>query len=153
MARTPPDRSRENARASSTRWRRASLPSTWSMEQAISLDVVRLTLSQRNLRTILRSIFQLMRFYIEKTPHLLCCFRPKVFLQILGSFRLLFNQELGEMFRRFREQGPQGLGVALLEGVADLNRLGHYCFAGSSKTLASSVLEPLKVIGRPKKGA
>jgi hypothetical protein len=117
------------------------------MEQVISLDVARLTPSRRNLRTILRPIFQLMRFYLQETQHythLLRCFRPTVFPQILGSFARVFDLALGEMLRRFRAQGSQGLGVALSEGVAALDRLGHYCFTGSSKALASSVLGPLK---------
>lgn len=126
------------------------------MEQVISLDVARLTPSRRNLRTILRPIFKLMRFYLQETQyytHLLRCFRPMVFPQILGSFARVFDLALGEMLRRFRAQGPQGLGVALSEGVAALDRLGHYCFTGSSKALAGSVLGPLKTMGSLKKGA
>lgn len=126
------------------------------MEQVISLDVARLTPSRRNLRTILRPIFQLMRFYLQETSHythLLRCFRPTVFPQILGSFARVFELGLEEMLRRFRAQGSQGLGVALSEGVAALDRLGHYCFTGSSKALASSVLGPLKTMESLKKGA
>ncbi|KAL5346746.1 hypothetical protein ACLOAV_008453 [Pseudogymnoascus australis] len=40
------------------------------MEQVISLYVARLTPSRRNLRTILRPIFQLMRLYLEETSQL-----------------------------------------------------------------------------------
>ena len=82
--------------------------------------------------------------------HLLRCFRPTVFPQILGSFARVFELAQDEMLRRFRAQGCQGLGVALSEGVA---ALGHYCFTGSSKALASSVLGPLKTMESLKKGA
>ena len=43
--------------------------------------------------------------------------------------------------------------MALSEGVAALDRLGHYCFTGSSKALASSVLGPLKTMESLKNGA
>ena len=43
--------------------------------------------------------------------------------------------------------------MALSEGAATLDRLGHYCFTGSSKALVSSVLGPLKTIESLKKGA
>ncbi|KAL5348503.1 hypothetical protein ACLOAV_005919 [Pseudogymnoascus australis] len=78
------------------------------IEQVISLDVARLTLSQRNLQTILRPIFQLMQFYLQETSHythLLRCFQPTVFPQILGSFAQVFELGLDEMLRRFRAQG------------------------------------------------
>ena len=81
------------------------------MEQVISLDVARLTPSRRSVRTILRPIFQLMRFYLHETSHythLLRCFRPTVFPQILGSFARVFELALGEMLGRFRAQGSQG---------------------------------------------
>ncbi|OBT88517.1 hypothetical protein VE02_03494 [Pseudogymnoascus sp. 03VT05] len=77
------------------------------MEQVISLDVARLTPSRRNLRTILRPIFQLMRFYLQETSHythLLRCFQPTVFPQILGSFARVFELGLDEMLRRFQAQ-------------------------------------------------
>ena len=67
------------------------------MERVISLDVARLIPSRRNLRMILRPIFQLMRFYLQETPHythLLCCFQPTVFPQILGSFARVFELAL-----------------------------------------------------------
>jgi hypothetical protein len=70
--------------------------------------VARLTPSRRNLRTILRLILQLMRFYLQDTPHyahLLRCFRPTVFPQILGSFARMFKLARGEMLRRFWAQG------------------------------------------------
>ena len=95
-----------------------------------------------------------MRLYPQETPHcthLLCCSRPTVFPQILGSFARVFELALGEMLRRFRAQGSQGLGIAL-SGVAALNRLGHYCFTGASKALVGLVLGPFKTNGEPTEG-
>jgi hypothetical protein len=122
------------------------------MEQVISLDVARLTPSRRNLRTVLRPIFQLMRFYLQETSHythLLRCFRPTVFPQILGSFARVFELGLDEMLRRFRAQGSQGLGV-VLSGCGRLS-IGWVTIVSrqSSKALACSVLVPLKTDGEP----
>lgn len=44
---------------------------------------------------------------------------------------------MDEMLKRFRAQGSKGLGMALAEYVAALNRLGHYCFTRSSRVLPS----------------
>jgi hypothetical protein len=127
----------------------------YRMEQVVCFDVARLLPSRRNLRTILRPIFQLMRFYLQETQHytkLLRCFRPTVFPQILGSFARVFDLAVGEMLKRFRAQGSQGLGMALSEGVAALDRLGHYCFTGNPTVLMSSVLGPLKTMESLQKG-
>ena len=75
-----------------------------------------------------------------------------VFPQILGSFARVFELALGDMLLWFRAQGPQGLGVALSEGVAALDQLDHYCFTGAPKALVSSVLGPVKMKSL-KKGA
>ena len=88
MARRRPDRSREERQ----RIQHAVVESEFAfrMEHIISLDVALLTPSRRNLRTILRPIFQLMRFYLQETSnytHLLRCFRPTVFPQILGRLQ------------------------------------------------------------------
>ena len=128
----------------------------YRMEQVVNIDVGRLVPARRNLRTVLRPIFQLMRFYLQETTHythVLRCFRPTVFPQILGSFARLFELAMDEMLKRFRAQGSKGLGMALAEGVAALDRLGHYCFTGSSRVLMSSVLGPLKTMESLRRGA
>ena len=79
-------------------------------------------------------------------------FQPTVFPQILGSFARVFDLGIGEMLKRFRAQGSQGLGMALSEGVAALDRLGHYCFTGTPIALMSSVLGPLKTMESLEKG-
>jgi hypothetical protein len=128
----------------------------YRMEQVVSIDVASLVPGRRHLRTILRPIFQLMRFYLQEPQHythLLRCFRPKVFPQILGSFARVFELAMDEMLARFRAQGSKGLGVALAEGVAALDRLGHYCFTGSTKVLMSSILKPLRTMDSLRRGA
>ena len=79
-------------------------------------------------------------------------FQPTVFPQILGSFARVFDLGIGEMLKRFRAQGSQGLGIALSEAVAALDRLGHYCFTGTPIALMSSVLGPLKTMESLEKG-
>jgi hypothetical protein len=126
------------------------------MEQVVSINVAQLVPRQRNLQTVLQPIFQLMRFYLQETQHyikLLRCFRPTIFPQILGTFARVFELAMDEMLQRFRAQGCKGLGLALAEGVAALDRLGHYCFTGTPKVLVSSVLGPLKTMDSLRNGA
>jgi hypothetical protein len=127
----------------------------YRMEQVVSIDVAHLVPGRRNLRTVLRPIFQLMRFYLQETPHyihILRAFRPQIFPQVLGSFARVFELATDEMLLRYRAQGSTGLGLALAEGVAALDRLGHYCFTGSPQVLMSSVLKPLGTMDSLQRG-
>jgi hypothetical protein len=96
------------------------------MEQIVTIDVSALTPRRK---TVLRSIFQLMRFHMreaaQKYTHLLRCFGLTIFPQILDSFAKLFDLATTEMQQRYEIQGSKGLGIALAEGVAALDRLGH----------------------------
>jgi len=126
------------------------------MEQVMSVDVSRLVPGRRNFRTILRPILQLMRFFLKETEHythVLRCFRPTVFPTILASWARVFELAMGEMLLRFRAQGSAGLGLALAEGVAALDRLGHYCFTGLTQVLMKSVMEPLGTMDSLRNGA
>ena len=126
------------------------------IEQVFNLDVARLVPARRNIWTVLRPIFQLMRFYLQEAAHytpFLRRFRPTVFPKILGSFARVFDAALGEMLTRYRAQGSKGLGLALAEGVAALDRLGHYCFTGMPKVLVRSVLGPLGTLESLRTGA
>jgi len=119
------------------------------MEQIVSLDVTALIPAQRSFRTILQPIFQLMRFYlneVEKYTHIMRCFRPQVFPTILCSFSRIFELALDEMCRRYRAESSTGLGMGLAEGVAALDRMGHYCFTGVAKALMPAVMGPLGTI-------
>jgi hypothetical protein len=116
------------------------------MEQIVSLNVAALVPAQKSFRTILQPIFQLMRFYLnelQKYTHILRCFRPEVFPTILCSFARIFELALDEMRKRYRAAGSVGLGLGLAEGVAALDRMGHYCFTGASKALMPTVMELL----------
>jgi hypothetical protein len=119
------------------------------MEQVICVDVAALTPQWRDIRTVLRPIFQLMRFYLRDSKvyaPLLRRFRPAVFPGILAAYGRVFDLAMHEMYKRFQAQGSKGLGIALAEGVAALDRLGNYCFTGTPQVLMRSVLVPLKTI-------
>jgi hypothetical protein len=126
------------------------------MEQIISLDVHALVHSRRNFQTILRPIFQLMRFYLKEVDqytHILRCFRPAVFPGIMCSFSRVFELAMDEMYRRYTVQGSKGLEVGCAEGVAALDRLGNYCFTGAPTALMPSVLKPLGTMDSIQNGA
>jgi hypothetical protein len=127
----------------------------YRMEQVVSINVANLVPRQRKLRTILRPIFQLMRFYLQEKRnyiHILRTFQPDIFPQILGSFARVFELATNEMLYRYKAQGGIGLGLALSEGVAALDRLGHYCFTGSQQVLMGSVLKPLRTLTSLERG-
>jgi hypothetical protein len=114
----------------------------YRMEQVLSIDVTQLISEQRHFGTILRPIFQLMRFYLQEArhyTHVLRSFPPSIFPKILGAFARIFELATDEMQRQFQAQGSKGLGLALSEGVAALDRLGHYCSTGLAKPLLPSV--------------
>lgn len=122
---------------------------SYRMEQVFSVQVSRLKEENRSFGTILRPTFQLMRFFLEEPQHyihLFRSFRPSTFPGVLASFSALFAQALDGMLTRYQAAGSAGLGVALAEGVAALDRLGSYCFTGFPKSLMESVLHPLGTI-------
>jgi hypothetical protein len=128
----------------------------YRMEQVLSIDVSRLIPAQRHFHTILRPIFQLIRFYLQESTqytHILRSFSPSVFPKVLGAFARMFELATDEMHRRFRVQGSKGLSVALSEGVAALDRLGNYCFTGLATALVPSVLRPLGTMDAIQNGA
>jgi hypothetical protein len=119
---------------------------SFRMEQIVTLNVAALVPRQKSFRTILQPIFQLMRFYLNEVntyTRILRCFRPEVFPTILCSFATIFELALDEMRKRYRATGSVGLGLGLAEGVAALDRMGHYCFTGASKALVPTVMELL----------
>jgi hypothetical protein len=90
-----------------------------------------------------------MRFYLRDSTvyaPLMRRFRPAVFPGILAAYARVFDLAMHEMLKRFQAQGSKGLGIALAEGVAALDRLGNYCFTGTPQVLMRSVLGPLKTI-------
>jgi hypothetical protein len=75
-----------------------------------------------------------------------------MFPQILGLYTRVFKLLIDKMFRRFWSQGSKGLRIALVKGMAVLDRLGHYCFIRASKALVPLVLKPFKTVESLKKG-
>lgn len=126
------------------------------MEQVISIRVCRLNAANRSFLTVLRPIFQLIRFYLleeSSFSHVFHCFQPSVYPGVLASFARLFGLAMDEMLSRFELGGSKALGAALAEGVAALDRLGSYCFTGFPTTLMGSVLGPLGAIDGMRYGA
>ncbi|KFX85917.1 hypothetical protein V490_09324 [Pseudogymnoascus sp. VKM F-3557] len=114
----------------------------YRMEQVVNIDVGRLVPARRNLRTVLRPIFQLMRFYLQETTHythILRCFRPAVFPQILGSFARVFELAMDEMLKRGRG-GTGSARALLLHGVvAGADELGVGTAEDDGKPAARSM--------------
>lgn len=128
---------------------------SFRMEQVISVRVCRLTDANRTFPTVLRPIFQFMRFFLLETEsysHVMRCFRPSVFPGVLAAFARVFGLAAEEMLRRFELGGSKALGAALAEGVAAFDRLGNYCLTGFPSALMASVLEPLGTIDAIRRG-
>lgn len=118
-------------------------------EQEVRLDVKRLVRARRNFGTIIRPIFQLMRFFLQEKQyysHVLRRFPPEVFPGILVGFSTVFELAVEEMRQRFLNEGSQGLGLALSEGIAAIDRLGNYCFTGDPCVLPCRVFRPLETM-------
>jgi hypothetical protein len=119
------------------------------MEQVVTVMVSRLVPERRSFTNVLQPIFQLMRFFMvdvsSYTP-MLRRFQPSVFPAVLGSFARVFELAFGEMENRFHASGDKGLGPALSEGTAALDRLGNFCFTGDPRVLPSTVLGPLETM-------
>ncbi|PNP37738.1 hypothetical protein TGAMA5MH_10357 [Trichoderma gamsii] len=130
----------------------------YRFEQVISVDAARLVRERRNFGSILLPIFQLMRLFLKEKQlyaSILRKFPPQVFPGVLTAFARTIELAIGEMDRRFREGGSKGLGLASSEGVAALDRLGHFCFTGDPRVLPSKVfgllgtMEGLRTQGWP----
>lgn len=87
-----------------------------------------------------------MRFFLKEKQFyswILRRFPPKVFPGILSAYAKTFEMAIGEMERRYSADGARGLGLALSEAVAALDRLGNFCFTGDPRVLPSTVFRPL----------
>ena len=78
-------------------------------------------------------------------------FPPVAFPGVLTNFAGVFELALKVMEERFRADGSEGLGLAISEGVATLDRAGNFCYTGDptvlpSTVLPSRVLRPLKTM-------
>lgn len=118
-------------------------------EQVISIDAPRLVRQRRNFHNVLQPIFQLMRLFLKEKQlyaGVLRRFPPEIFPGMLVAFAKVLEAAIAEMDRRFREGGSKGLGMALSEGVAALDRLGNFCFTGDPRVLPTKVMRLLGTI-------
>jgi hypothetical protein len=116
------------------------------MEQVVTVVVSRLLREHLTFATVLQPIFQLMRFFLVETGSYIPTlrrFQPSMFPATLGSFARVFELAFREMQGRFHASSDNGLGVALSEGIAALDRLGNFCFTGDARVLPTTVLGPL----------
>lgn len=112
------------------------------MEQVVNLHVERLKPEHRNTHFILRPISRLISFYLHKKEaysSILRHFPPSIFPGILSSLSRVFELIIEEIQARHTEQKGQGLGLALSEGLAAVDRLGKYCFTGDPRVLPRKV--------------
>lgn len=112
------------------------------MEQVVSVDVERLAPEHRNSYFLLRPVSRLISFYLHKKDAyigILRRFPPAIFPRVLSSLSRMFELIVEEMQQRHTQQGGQGLGLALSEGIAALDRLGKYCFTGNPRVLPRKV--------------
>jgi hypothetical protein len=152
-ASTPFARERQRVEASM-----AESEFAFRFEQVISVDAARLVQERRNFGSILQPIFQVMRLFLKEKQlyaSILRKFPSAVFPGVLTAFARMIELAIGEMDRRFKEGGSKGLGLASSEGVAALDRLGHFCFTGDPRVLPSKVfgllgtMEGLRTQGWP----
>ncbi|KAL6359135.1 hypothetical protein LRP88_09337 [Fusarium phalaenopsidis] len=118
-------------------------------EQVISIDAPRLVRRRRNFSSVLQPIFQLMRLFLKEKQlyaGILRRFSPDIFPGVMVAFAKVMEAAIAEMDRRFREAGSKGLGMALSEGVAALDRLGNFCFTGDPRVLPTKVMRLLGTI-------
>ncbi|KAH6959558.1 hypothetical protein BKA56DRAFT_637484 [Ilyonectria sp. MPI-CAGE-AT-0026] len=87
----------------------------------------------RNFHTLIRLFLKEKQLYAG----VLRRFPPEIFPGILIAFAKVLEAAMAEMDCYFREGGSKGLGIALLEGVAALDRLGNFCFTGDSRPTAT----------------
>ncbi|KAH7303017.1 hypothetical protein B0I35DRAFT_485482 [Stachybotrys elegans] len=121
----------------------------YRLEQVVSLNTARLLPRNRTFDTVLRTVFQLMRFFARERESYIHIFRSipiDVFPTILGAYARVFELALAEMEDRYTRAGEQGLDMAQSEGVAVIDRLGGYMFSGFDRHLPKSVLRPLGTI-------
>ncbi|RFN43493.1 hypothetical protein FIE12Z_12270 [Fusarium flagelliforme] len=111
---------------------------SYRFEQVISIRVESLGYSSRKFDTIAEPILAIIEAYQNEsdiyTPFL-HCFQPTTFPGILSAYGTVIDTALEGMLSRFRKAGPAGLDMTLCEGIAALDRLGHYCFTGDESVL------------------
>ncbi len=126
------------------------------MEQVVTVRAQNLVRRRRTFHHIIRPIFQLMRFFLQETDQYVLTLRrfpPAVFPGILAAFSGVFELAVEEMRQRYVDQGSQGLGLALSEGVAALDRLGHFGLTGDSSVLVPKIFSLTQTMDSLRKAA
>ncbi|KAL3292277.1 hypothetical protein RB213_011920 [Colletotrichum asianum] len=99
----------------------------FQLKQVMSLDVRRMTGAERTFKTVIRPIFQIIRFFLVEHKSFVHIFRSlplKIFPRIMCAYLQLFELVLNEIERQFVLGGEQGLNLARSEAVAVVDRLG-----------------------------
>lgn len=112
------------------------------MEQVVNIHVEHLTPEHCNFHFLLQPISRLISFYLHKKDaytSILRRFPPKIFPRVLSSLSRVFELIVEELQMRHVQQKGQGLGLALSEGIAAVDRLGKYCFTGDPRVLPRKV--------------
>lgn len=112
------------------------------MEQVVSVHVGRLASERRSFQFLLRPISRLISFFLHKKDaytSILRKFPPALFPGVLSSMSRMFELLVEEMQQRYTQQGKQGLGLALSEGIAAVDRLGNYCLTGDPRVLPRKI--------------
>ncbi|KAG5952291.1 hypothetical protein E4U57_006251 [Claviceps arundinis] len=121
----------------------------YRMDQVVTVRVSRLLPQHQSFGTILRPVFQFMRFFVcrpDRYCTILRAFEPSRFPQILCGFAQFFEIFFLEMEKRYVESSDTGLPPSSCEATAILNRLAEFCFTGDPTVLRHAVLEALETL-------
>ncbi|KAG6108616.1 hypothetical protein E4U13_006378 [Claviceps humidiphila] len=124
--------------------------SGYRMDQVVTVKVSDLLTDHRKSETILRPLFQFMRFFTNE-PKRYCkimrAFEFSQFPEILGGFAKFFGTLFLEIEKRDTANSEtSGLSPALCEGTALLSRLAEFCFTGDPTVLGHSVIQSLETV-------
>ena len=125
------------------------------MEQVFHIDVDQLEENNTTFTNIVRPIFQMMRFFLQKPEEftrLLRVFPPLIFPGVLCNYSTLFSKAIDAIYDRHKSKKGV-IGIALSEGVAAMDRLGSYCFTGMPKSLNRPLFRKLMTLEALRKGA
>ncbi|KAG9249377.1 uncharacterized protein F5Z01DRAFT_641250 [Emericellopsis atlantica] len=126
------------------------------LEQVVTVRLTQLVPERRTFPRVLEPIGQIAQYFLAEREDYLAILRrfpPTVFPTVLVAFARLFYLALEEMRKRFEDGCRQGLGLALSEGTAALDRLGAFCFTGDPRVLPVRVFRPLGTMQSLRQGA
>ncbi|KAG6290096.1 hypothetical protein E4U09_004606 [Claviceps aff. purpurea] len=121
----------------------------YRMDQVVTIKVSRLLPEHQQFETIMRPLFQFMRFFLcepKRYCKILRAFEYSQFPEILRGFARFFETVFSEMERRYDARSDTGLSPALCEATALLNRLAEFCFTGDPTALRHDTIKALKTL-------